>query len=395
MHDGRMTWATAIYGGTALVFAAAAVKSLRNLRWVRRLPSASELRDIPANVSCSIVIAARDEEARIENTVRRLLAQNGVDLEVVVVDDRSRDGTTEILRGLASEDSRLQIKRIDALPEGWLGKCYACHVGAAAAKGEWILFTDADCWMKPDVISRAVAVAQRESVDHITMCPGTVVESVWAMSWHLMFLTSLVGWIAGVNRDRPGAHMGIGAFNLVRASVYREMGGYEKLRLTVLDDVRFGLLVRRVGKRTRAFLGAGDVECHWGATIGQMIKIMEKNYFAAVDFHLAIVIIGTIATFIAVSIVIAGLFSGTWVGVAPALALIFGTAPAAILARRIGLPILPALMTPSMVSVMWYSLVNSTFVTLRRGGVRWRDTFYSLETLRAGMVRSPIFHLFN
>lgn len=390
-----MTWVTAIYGGTALVFAAVSLKTFWHLRWVQRLPSTDELPTSQKKISCSIVIAARDEEARIENTVRRLLAQQGIELEVVVVDDRSRDKTSEILQRLASEDPRLQVKRIDALPEGWLGKCYACHVGASAAKGEWILFTDADCWLKPDVILRAIGVVERESVDHITLCPGTVVENIWTMSWHLMFLTTLVGWIAGVNRDRPGAHMGIGAFNLIRASVYREMGGYEKLRLTVLDDVRFGLLVRRIGKRTRALLGAGDVECHWGATIGQMVKVMEKNYFAAVDFHVEIVIAGAAAALIAGSIVIAGFFSRTWVGLAPTFALIFGTFPAAILARRVGVSVVPALITPSMFCVMWYSLLNSTFITLRRGGVRWRDTFYSLETLRAGMVRSPFFHLLN
>ena len=140
------------------------------------------------------------------------------------------------------------------MPEGWLGKCHACYLGAAVAKGEWILFTDADCWLKPDVISRALRVAQREGADHVTLTPGTDSQSLGARAWHLAFLISLANWFSGVNRDRPKAYLGMGAFNLVRASAYRECGGYEALRLTVLDDVRLGLLLRR---------GETDARLHW------------------------------------------------------------------------------------------------------------------------------------
>jgi glycosyltransferase involved in cell wall biosynthesis len=174
-----------------------------------------------------VVIAARDEEARIEGTLRHLLAQRWVEAEFIVVDDRSTDRTGEILRRLAKEDVRVKVKRVEVLPEGWLGKCYACHVGAGAATGEWILFTDADCWLKPDVIARAVRMAERDRADHVTLSPGTVAESAGTRAWHLLFLISLLNWVSGVNRDRPKSYMGIGAFNLVRAAAYRECGGYD------------------------------------------------------------------------------------------------------------------------------------------------------------------------
>jgi cellulose synthase/poly-beta-1,6-N-acetylglucosamine synthase-like glycosyltransferase len=360
-----------------------AVIGLWQMRWAHRLPNLSPT----SPIGCSVIIAARDEEARIENTVRRLLAQTGIDLELVVVDDRSQDQTPQILERLARENPRVQIKRIDRLPDGWLGKCHACHIGAEAATREWILFTDADCWLKPDAISRAIAVANHEAVDHITLAPGIVAHSVWTQSWHLLFLVSILGWIAGVNRDRPKSYIGIGAFNLIRASVYKQFGGYEALRLTVLDDVKFGRLVRRAGKRTRAFLGMDDVECHWGTSIRSMIKIMEKNYFAAVDFRLPIVIAGV--TFVAVmcGVVVAGLLSGTVAGLAAGVSPLLIIIPSAALAKRLGWPARSALATPLMIPVFWYALINSTFVTLRQGGVRWRDTFYPLKALRAGMVR--------
>jgi glycosyltransferase involved in cell wall biosynthesis len=334
-----------------------------------------------------VVIAARNEEARIEQTLRHLHAQCGVEAEFIVVDDRSTDRTGEILRRLATEDARMRVKRVDVLPEGWLGKCHACHVGASAATGDWILFTDADCWLKPDVIARAVRVAERDGADHVTMAAGTRLGSAAARAWYLLFLTGLAGWFSGVNRDRPRSHVGIGAFNLVRASAYRECGGYEALRLTVVDDIKLGLLLHRAGKRTRAFLGVDDVECHWGTTVGSMVKVMEKNYFAALDFRLGLVVAGSVAVVLVSTILVLGLISGTAAGVAAAFSPLLQTVPAGVLARRLGWSWSCAACMPFMFPVFLYALLNSTIVTLRQGGIRWRDTFYSLDTLRAGNVR--------
>ena len=377
-----------------MLFLAMALSVLWHLRWVRRLPAlealAAEERPEPSRekrVQCSVVIAARDEEERIEQTIRHLLAQRGVEAEFVVVDDRSTDRTSEILRRLAQEDARVQVKRVDVLPDGWLGKCHACHVGANAATGDWILFTDADCWLKPDVIARAVRVTERDRADHVTMSPGTVIESLGARAWHLLFLTSLLNWFSGVNRDRPRSYIGIGAFNLVRAAAYRQCGGYEALRLTVVDDVKLGLLLRRAGKRTRAFLGVDDVECHWGITVGSMVKIMEKNYFAALDFRLGLVLAGSVAVILVFSILVLGLLTGTAAGLAAAFSPLALILPAGILARRLGWSWPCAVYTPFMFPVFLYALLNSTWVTMRQGGIRWRDTFYSLDTLRAGNVR--------
>jgi chlorobactene glucosyltransferase len=161
------------------------------------------------------VLAARDEEARVKHTPRHILAQEQIDLEVIPVSDRARDRTDSILKQVALEDSRVHPQRVDVLPDGWLGKCYACHVGASCATGDWILFTDADCWLKPDVIARAIAVAEREGVDHITLTPGVAPQTLAAEGWHLAFLISLADWFARVNQGKPDGHLGAGAFNLV------------------------------------------------------------------------------------------------------------------------------------------------------------------------------------
>ena len=379
-------WLTILFGGIAAGFALMTSGALFHLRWVHRLPSRPP-GDRTTLSRVSVVIAARDEQARIENTVRHLLAQQGVAVEIIVVDDRSTDATGEILRRLAKEDGRIKPRRVETLPDGWLGKCHACHVGASEATGDWILFTDADCWMKPDVIARAVAVAEREAVEHVALTPGVAPETAGAAAWHLIFLMSLADWISGVNLDRPKRYLGIGAFNLVRAPAYRASGGYEALRLTVLDDVKFGLLLRRAGHRTRAFLGGSDVECHWGTTVRDMIQIMEKNYFAALEYRTsAALILGLGAPLVWLGAVI-GPFTGTPAGAAAGLALVSMILPTAILARRLGWPWRSAALTPLVFPALFYALLKSAFVTLRQGGVRWRGTFHPLKRLREGTLR--------
>ncbi len=388
-------WATLIFCGTTALFLSMTLAALWHLRWVRRLPALKALttatgpaRSSPSErVRCSVVIAARDEETRIEGTVRRLMAQREVEAEFLIVDDRSTDRTDEILRQLSKDDARVKWKRVEVLPDGWLGKCHACHVGASAATGDWILFTDADCWLKPDVIARAVQLAERDGADHVVISPGMDLKSNATRAWQLLFLTSIVHWFSGVNRDRPKSHIGSGAFNLVRAAAYRQCGGYEALRLTVLDDVKLGQLLVRAGKRTRAFLGADDVECHWGTSVWSMVKLLEKNYFAALDFRLGLALAGSVAGILIFAVIVLGLMAGTAAGLTAALSPLTLILPASILARRVGWPWPCAVMVPFMVPVFLYAMVNSAWVTVRQGGVRWRDTFYSLDVLRSGTVR--------
>ena len=206
--DGHSVWTTIAFISTAAFFVGLTLATLQHQRWARRLPA---LEALPASadgrlptsaVRCSVIVAARDEEARLEATVRHLLAQQHVALEVIVVDDRSTDATGDILRRLASEDTRVWATRVEHLPDGWLRKSHACHVGATLATGDWLLFTDADCWLKPDVIARALRVAARDTADHVTLTPGVAAETLGAQAWHLAFLGSLANWMSGVNRDR-------------------------------------------------------------------------------------------------------------------------------------------------------------------------------------------------
>src|SRR5262245_18444679 len=119
-------WVTLVFLATAGSFAAMTLVALFHLQWARRLPALAEAGGDEAAegaddgpVRCSVIVAARDEELRIEDTVRHVLAQRGVRLEVVVVDDRSSDRTGEIVGRLAGEDARVRMLRVSELPSGW------------------------------------------------------------------------------------------------------------------------------------------------------------------------------------------------------------------------------------------------------------------------------------
>ncbi len=369
----------------------AAFDAIQNILTLRRLPP---LQSPPQPTpKLSVLIAVRDEAARIEKTVRQILAQQHVDLQLIVVNDRSRDSTSQILDQLSHEDPRLKVITIDTLPENWLGKCHAMHVGGQYAHGEWLLFTDGDIWLSPDVAARAIAAAQALKVEHVTLTPrqhlppghkpGALFEACM-----LMFHMAMGFHLGRANRDRPNSMCGIGAFNLIRADAYKAFGGHDALRLEVADDMKLGLLARRKGFRSRALIGDEAVEADWATSVGGIKRALEKNMWSGVNFSLPIATIATL------------FFTALWL--LSIAAWFFFPAPAAIFAA-LGLPLLilaatvqaaknrwrlwPALLVPLAGPIIAGVLWNSILTTLRQGGIRWRDTFYPLATLRAGLVK--------
>ena len=141
-----MVW-NAVFIVTGVLWLVGCARTLAALRSSRALPPAPD--DVSGSrPSVTIVIAARDEADRIVETVKRVLAQRGVDLAVTVVDDRSSDGTGDVVKAAFRTDPCVRVVRIDSLPEGWLGKCHALHSGAAGIADGWLLFMDADARLR-------------------------------------------------------------------------------------------------------------------------------------------------------------------------------------------------------------------------------------------------------
>ncbi len=205
------------------------------------------------SVSVSVVIPARDEERDIAQAVRSHLAQDYADFQVVVVDDRSTDRTPEILAELASRDSRLRVVPGRDPEAGWLGKPNALSQGAAAARGDFLLFADADVFYDPRCLSEAMAFAANRNVDLLALVPRMEAAGFWenVLMPNLLFLFYCgPAFLANVDRARWLA-VGGGAGNLVRRSAYDAIGGHAALKDSVIDDVKLALIFKRAGLRVR------------------------------------------------------------------------------------------------------------------------------------------------
>lgn len=357
----------------------------------RHRRGAPRLADLPDDApaggwpTLAVIFAARDEAQGVERATRSLLAQDYPGLQVIAVDDRSADGTGAILDQLAAVDARLRVRHVTELPAGWLGKNNALHVAAQSTDADWLLFTDADVVFAPGSLRRAIAEAIRTGAHHVTVIPQVPTEGpgerLFMSMFLLMFSFHAPHW--RVHNPRTGTHLGIGAFNMVRASVYRAIGGFGGLRLTVDEDVRLGRVLKTAGFRTRVLLGGDTVSVRWQFGLGGMIRGMEKNFFAAADFRVVQAAAGGVALLVVGAAPHVGLFIGPWwsraicaAGVAAVCAIV------AAAGRQNGMAWYYGLTMPVSAGLVVFSLVRSTWFTLLRGGVSWRKHHYPLAALR-------------
>jgi len=339
----------------------------------------------------SVVIAACNEAATIEPAMATLLALDYPDLEIVVVDDRSTDGTGARVDAIAARDPRVRAVHVDHLPDGWLGKVHALDVGTRHATGELLLFTDADVHFAPDALRRAVAVLLADRLDHLTVLPdvraGSLLEDVVLGAVGGLFLRRTGA--ARVGRAGSRAYTGVGAFNLVRRAAFAASEGFEFLRLEVVDDVGVGLVMQRAGARARMVLGAGMVMLTWYGSLPAMARGMEKNLFAILGrFRWPRLISWSIASWavtlgpgVAVAAAVAG--APPVVGALGLAALATLLVSAVVVARLVRRRVLPMLLLPLGELLVPVLAIRSARACLQCDGVEWRGTRYPLALLRA------------
>ncbi len=371
-----------------VVFAATLFTLLSVHFGVRRVRQLSAITPLPGTAvpRVSVVVSALNEEATIEPAVRSLLALDYPQLEVVAIDDRSTDGTGAILDRLAAADPRLRVLHIRELPAGWLGKNNALQQGAALATGDYLLFTDADVLFEPQALRRAVNYCEQQRLDHlVVMAEFTAQTALLAalllnVAWFMF--TMHAPW--RVRRWRQ-THIGMGAFNMVRTAAYRQAGGHIPLRLEVIDDIQLGRLMKAHGFAQDALFGRASVMVAWYPDAGALAHGLEKNSYASVDYSVPRLAAMSVGLVVGRYWPWVGLFvtSGLtwWVNLATLVTIVLLHV---VLWRTTRYPARCLWWWPLaslvMLGVMWRGVV----LTLARGGVRWRGTFYPLEDLRRG-----------
>ena len=341
--------------------------------------------------SLSVLIPARNEESVIRACVQSLLAQEySGSLEVLVLDDRSEDATGQIVSEIAATDSRVKLLNGGELLPGWKGKPNALRQLAAVANGEIILLTDADCVFFPGALAGAVRHREAVSADVLSLMPYLECSSFWEhiiipLQYMLVFTTLPVRNVyASTNPAFAAAN---GAFILLPARTYAELGGHEPVKAEMAEDIRFAQNVKRQGRR----LVYGDGSTTYGVRMYEGLRDVwngfSKNVFSAMGNSVVVVTIWSLFLLITqvfpFGFVVAALISGDrtvsgfWLplahvvialGIRLALTVRFRQAVWAVLTHPIGWLI--------VIAIAW----NSTYLALSGKGHAWKGRTYTPET---------------
>jgi cellulose synthase/poly-beta-1,6-N-acetylglucosamine synthase-like glycosyltransferase len=361
---------------------AAGYFSIRRLKDVQPL----ELSQWP---SVSLIVPGRNEELHVEEAVRSLAKIDYPNLEFTIINDRSTDRTGEILDALAAEFPQLNVVHLKELPAGWLGKNHALQLGADRSRGEWLLFADADIVFDPSVLKRAILYAQKNQLDHLTAWPDIFARSWLMQSFLSTFAIVLFMFVRvwALKNPKSKAHIGVGAFNLVRTKAYRAVGGHGSIRMRPDDDLKLGKILKVAGFRPDFVDARGLLSLEMYPTVGVLVRAMEKNAFAGVDYRptrmiagSAFVLLGGVWPFLA-AFAVPG--PARWVYASACLGLLLICACGT---RVVRAPLSCALGFPLAALLLVYIQWRTMLLTYYKGGMQWRDTYYPLAELRANRV---------
>jgi glycosyltransferase involved in cell wall biosynthesis len=344
------------------------------------------------NPRVSIIVPARNEEEKIEEPLTQLLKLDYENYEVIAINDRSTDRTGEVIDRVATSPAghqRLQVIHVRELPPGWLGKTHAMWTAAQQATGDWLLFTDADVFLQPETLRRALAYAETVPADHVVVFPRMIMkhpgEKMMIAFFQALFVFGHRPWKVADPKTKD--HMGVGAFNLVRRSVYEAIGTYQTLRLEVVDDMKLGKVIKNAGYAQRVVFGGGLVSIHWAKGAFGVVNNLTKNFFAVLSFQWWRALLSCCGLVFLNLVPFLGVWlAHGWARLAYAIALLCMFGIYAGMSMKSSIPPYYFVLHPISTTLFAYTVLRSMVLTLSRGGVVWRGTFYPLEELRRGMV---------
>jgi glycosyltransferase involved in cell wall biosynthesis len=364
---------------------------LKTMLGARQLPWLRDFAPAPDSLcpKISLIFAARDEQEKLPQALPTLAEMDYPNLEILAVDDRSTDATPLILDEFSTAHSRFRAIHVADLPPGWLGKPHALDTAYRASTGEWLVFTDADVKFQPDALRRCVTLIQQKHLDHLTLFGDVEMPGFWdrvlipffGMAFQLAIQPQSVA------DPTSRAYVGVGAFQMVRRSAYESCGTHRRLAMEVLDDVKLGKIVKLGGFRSAVAVAQAAVSVRWHAGFTNLVRGVEKNFFAGAGFSLPSAIAQIFALLAFHVLPLLGLLFGHgWIrliaGVGFLVPLLFQVAVDVVMR----VPPLYALAFPLSACMFAFMLARSTFLALWRRGIFWRGTFYPLDELRRGIV---------
>lgn len=338
--------------------------------------------------SLSVIVPACNEGHTLEPAVRTLMAQDYPSLQIVLVNDRSTDDTAAVMRRLAAEDVRIETFEVETLPSAWFGKVHAMQRGLEHARGDLILFADADTHYGPGVLAHAVSLLEHRALVHLTLLPRLHTTSVWQS---MMMAAFFDGYLERRRGSRSlllpasGPLFGFGAFNLVRRAALDTTPGLAWFKLDVADDLALARMMRDTGP-TGCAVAHDALSLLYYSTLRDCLHGFQRTAFPLIArfSYVRAILIMLLMSWLVVSTILCVIFVPGYGCAAVFLSAGLLCAANAVIGKvRLGRTLLGALLEPFALVMMVGVLARSTIGVLRRGGVVWRGTLYPTRELRA------------
>jgi len=232
----------------------------------------------------SVLVPARNEEENIGNCLASILRQDYPNFEAIVLDDNSSDRTAEIVSEIAEKDSRVHLIRGRLLPDGWAGKCFACHQLSQNARGSWLLFIDADTVSQPHMIRSTLQLAVSNRAAMLSGFPrqrvsGITQKIVIPILFYFLVMSWFPLWLFH-SWKKPGPTLAIGQFLLFRREDYMMIGGHESVKSRIMEDVWFGIEMHRHGGRLLSVNLSGVLTTKMYSSMSQMAEGCIKWFYS-------------------------------------------------------------------------------------------------------------------
>jgi len=358
---------------------------LNLLQNLKRLQGQENLRPWKPLPLISVLVPARNEESNIKRCVTSLLQSNYPKLEIIVLDDHSKDKTYKIVKKMSEHHRDLRIIKGKKLPPGWNGKNWACHQLSQVARGEWFLFTDADTIHKPQSISRALALAQSKSSVFVSCLPRFITktwsEKLYFPVIHFVFVALFP--LKLINRSKDSRlSFAIGPFLFTQRDFYLSWGGYESIRTEVVDDIAMARKVKEAGGRTAILDGTEVMEVRFYTSFKEVWKGFSKNSYEAIGrapHFVALLFIGCYFLFIYPYISLWDAFQSNQSLTLPFLQVSTIALTKLILSVRFRVNVFFGQLHPFTVCFALLILLNSFRLCLFKKKIEWKERLYPVE----------------
>lgn len=363
--------------------------SLYSLYMFKAFPSRPKKVDAASWPKVSIVVPVKDEEDTIALCLDSLQALDYVSKEIIVVDGGSKDGTRKILQRYVPE---VVVFDEGALPDGWIGKNWACHQGYLQAGGELLLFTDGDTKHSSDSLRRSVGYLVSSGADLVSIYPHLVMRGFGELLMMPLISFLIFIYCGGnkVNDDASRRYMANGQYILTRRDAYEKVGGHTAVRGKIVEDVSLAGVYKRRGSRVRVVYGLDALETRMYRSFRELWGGWVKNTYAGFNFNPAKLLGGLLAIFAAFLLPFTMLAVGMLGGdEAHRLLLVYGALGSvvvlsrmAVFYQRIGGSVKYTLLTPVASTVYLLIMITSFLKVVAAGGVVWKDRKYDLAEMR-------------